>query len=301
MHGGTEPQAVAPRRLARVAVTLVLAVAATLSLSSGARAATIAPGSEYVALGSSIAAGPVLPPLVDSGCLRSGSNYPSLVAEALSLQLVDVTCSGATTANVLSTPQGLAGGASNPVQIDAIGPQTRLVTASIGGNDLQYVGRLTADSCANTPVSDVPGACDALAATPSTIPTDTDYAAVEDHLVQVVETARSRAPLATIVLVDYLPILDPNDRGCALTPLTDTQWQTSYRVATGLAAAFRAAADRTGATLVRASALVGHTPCSADPWMSGFQAPDPTGGPLPYHATEAGMAAVAAEVVRSLA
>lgn len=289
------------RRLARITVALALAAATAMSLSGGAQAATIAAGSEYVAIGSSIAAGPVLPPLVDAGCLRSGSNYPSLVAASLSLRLVDVSCSAATTANVLSTPQGLSGGRSNPVQINAVGPQTRLVTVSIGGNDLQYVGRLTANSCANTPVSALPGICDAIAATPPATPTDADIAAVEGRLVRIVETARSRAPLARVVLVDYLPILDPNNRNCALTPLTDAQWQTSRRVADGLASATQRAAARTGASLVRASAAgIGHTPCSGDPWMSGFQPPGPAGGPLPYHATSAGMAAIAALVVGAL-
>lgn len=289
------------RRFARLAVTASVSVATTLSLSCSAHAATIAPDSQYVALGSSIAAGPILPPLVDVGCLRSGSNYPSLVAKALSLRLVDVTCSSATTANVLSTPQALTGGGSNPVQITAVGPATRLVTASIGGNDLQYVGRLTADSCGNTPVAVLPGICGALAARPAAAPTVADYVAVENRLVQIVDAVRGRAPFARMVLVDYLPILDPNDRTCALTPLTDAQWQTNLRVADGLSSAMQRAADRTGATLVHASALgVGHTPCSPDPWMSGFQPPPPTGGPTPYHATLAGMAAVADAVVRAV-
>lgn len=288
-----------PRHWARAAAAAGLAAASVLTMAGPARAA-IPAGSEYVALGSSIAAGPALAPIVDTGCMRSGSNYPSLVAQRLSLKLDDVSCSAATTANVLSTPQQTSTGAKPP-QIDAVGPDTRLVTASIGGNDLEYVGRLTANSCANTPVTFLPGVCQSLAGQPSGAPSDSAYTGVENRLVQIVQAARSRAPQATVALVDYLPVLDPNNRNCPLTPLTDAQWTTSLRVAEGLAAATARAASRTGAVLVRASAAgASHTPCSSDPWMNGFQLSNPLDGPIQYHATHDGMAGVAQEVVNAI-
>ena len=63
--------------------------------------------SRYVALGSSVAAGPGIRPSADGAPFRAGRsarNYPHLVAEQLGLDLVDVTYSGATTANVLTDP-----------------------------------------------------------------------------------------------------------------------------------------------------------------------------------------------------
>ena len=61
---------------------------------------------KYVALGSSMAAGPGIPPRDKSApfrAARSAANYPHLVAQRLGLDLVDVTYSGATTAHVLTS------------------------------------------------------------------------------------------------------------------------------------------------------------------------------------------------------
>ena len=55
--------------------------------------------------------------------------------------MVDVSCSGATTAHILKRWGGL------PPQIDAVTPAARLVTVTIGGNDVGYVGGLMAASC----------------------------------------------------------------------------------------------------------------------------------------------------------
>ena len=58
----------------------------------------------YVALGSSMAAGPGIPPRVPGSprsAGRSARNYAHLVAESLGVGLLDVTYSGATTAHVL--------------------------------------------------------------------------------------------------------------------------------------------------------------------------------------------------------
>ena len=60
----------------------------------------IPPGGSYVAMGSSYAAGPGILPVEHWGAMRSGRNYPHQVAQALSLRLTDVTCSGATTSNI---------------------------------------------------------------------------------------------------------------------------------------------------------------------------------------------------------
>ena len=101
--------------------------------------------SRYVALGSSVAAGPGIRPSADGAPFRAGRsarNYPHLVAERLGLDLVDVTYSGATTANVLTDPQNGA-----PPQADALDGSEDLVTVTIGGNDAGYVPLLMAAGC----------------------------------------------------------------------------------------------------------------------------------------------------------
>jgi lysophospholipase L1-like esterase len=97
-------------------------------------------GLRYVALGDSYASGYGIGPASAGsapGCGQSAADYPRIVAQALHLRITDVTCAGATTANVISTPESTASGAVAP-QSDALGPATRLVTITIGGNDLGF-------------------------------------------------------------------------------------------------------------------------------------------------------------------
>ena len=101
-----------------------------------------APVKRYVALGSSMAAGPGIRPRVAGSpraAGRSARNYPHLVAQALGFDLVDVTFSGATTANILTESQRGA-----PPQAEALDGTETLVTVTIGGNDVGYVPMLFA-------------------------------------------------------------------------------------------------------------------------------------------------------------
>ena len=82
----------------------------------------------YVALGSSMAAGPGIRPSAAGAPFRSGRsarNYAHLVAERLNLDLVDVTFSGATTAHVLADRQRSA-----QPQIEALDGSEDLVTVT---------------------------------------------------------------------------------------------------------------------------------------------------------------------------
>ncbi len=111
-------------------------------------------GSHYVAMGSSFAAGPGLPPRAPGSPRRAGRsarNYAHLVASALGLDLHDVTYSGATTGDILGPSA-----AGQPAQLDAVTPATRLVTITAGGNDVGFVPRLTLASLP-WPVRALPG------------------------------------------------------------------------------------------------------------------------------------------------
>jgi hypothetical protein len=94
-------------------------------------------GSHYVAIGSSYAAGPGIPKRAPGSprlAGRSTGNYAHHVAGALSLDLEDVTYSGATTADLLArSAKGQA------AQLDAVTPTTRRVTITAGGNDVGFL------------------------------------------------------------------------------------------------------------------------------------------------------------------
>jgi lysophospholipase L1-like esterase len=262
----------------------------------------IAPGSRYVAIGSSYAAGAGIRPVINRGAFRSGRNYPHQVAAALSLELTDVTCSGATTDNILRTPQRTLTG-TLPPQVSAVTPDTRLVTITAGGNDAGYIGALTRVSLANLAERHLPGLrphSARLAAWAGEIPEPSRFVPVADALTRVVADVRSRAPEARVVLVDY-PVVVDDDSGHHdhQLPLTPDQIRKVGIAGAALAAAFERAATVTGAGLVTASlASVGHGADAKEPWVTGVRFGNPLlGGPVSWHPNLTGATAIARLVV----
>ena len=99
------------------------------------KGSAIAAGDEYVALGDSYTSAPGVGDATgDPGCQQTDANYPHLLAERLDLELTDVSCGGATTAN-LTGPQTLPGGGTAAPQLDALSDDTDLVTFRIGANN----------------------------------------------------------------------------------------------------------------------------------------------------------------------
>ena len=260
----------------------------------------------YVALGSSFAAGPGIAPVVHKGALRSGRNYPHQVAEQLSMRLIDVTCTGAKTVDILNAPQRTLRGRMGP-QIDVVTPDAGLVTITVGGNDLDYLGTLTKGSLVNAAAKRLGflprNVTDRLRRSVDYVTPPERFDAVAAALAQVVRQVRIRAPRAQVVLVDYLTVLGPHAGECAQLPLSADQIDEVRRTAAGLAGAFHRAAVTSGADLVKASeASLEHGVCSADPWITGFHWGNPlAGGPIPYHPTLTGMTAIADLVVAQIA
>ncbi len=252
-------------------------------------------GGRYVALGSSMAAGPgIKPTAADAprGAGRSAVNYPHLVASRLSYELVDVTFSGATTANILSDRQLGA-----PPQIDALDGSESLATVTIGGNDAGYFAMLYAAGLPRWTRS-VPILGGILR---QQLDVDARTAAltrVGDALRSVGAEVKRRAPGARVVFVDYLTLLPPP--GTPARPLPDDYVEAGRVVAATLERLTAEAAADTGCELVRAGAASrDHHPWSDDPWMSGFGLPRP-GRVAPLHPNAAGMRAVADLVVDQL-
>ena len=238
----------------------------------------------YVALGSSMAAGPGIRPSAPGapfGSGRSARNYAHLVGERLQLDLLDVTFSGATTAHVLTERQRGA----RP-QIDALDGSEELVTVTIGGNDVGYVPLLMAATLPR-PARLFP----AIGALFDRDLREQALGGVGDSLRAVGTAVRQRAPRARVVFVDYLTLLPPD--GSAAPPLSATDAELGRHVATRLEEATAAAAQATDCELVRAGqASRDHHPWSTDPWTVGAGWPLPW-RPTPFHPNAAGMRAVA--------
>ncbi len=160
-------------------------------------------------MGDSVAAEPEVPdPAPPPGCQKSTNNYPAVLARRIKpTSLADVTCSGATAADITSRAQQTSDGAEPP-QIEALRPDTTLVTITIGGNDVGlasdasqcYAASLDAPPCKDKFVSD--GADSISAAIEANVPA---WAAMIDDV-------RAKAPGARIVLVGYPTYIRPG--GC---------------------------------------------------------------------------------------
>jgi hypothetical protein len=70
------------------------------------------------------------------------SKLPHLLAATLGADLIDLTVSGATTANILDQPQLTEGGLSYAPQVSGLPPGADLVTITAGGNDLLFIGSM---------------------------------------------------------------------------------------------------------------------------------------------------------------
>ena len=249
----------------------------------------------YVALGSSMAAGPGIRPRAAgtprwSG--RSARNYPHLVAKRLNLDLIDVIFSGATTAHVLTDRQRGA-----PPQIDALDGSESMVTITIGGNDVGYIPLLMAASLPR-PVRHVPLLGARIAELLDRDARDRALAAVFDALCALGRAVRQRAAGARVFFVDYPTVLPPP--GTPAAPLSDPVADLGRHMAGTLERLTAEAAAATGCEVVRAAAASRqHHAWSAEPWTTRparYGVPLP-GRPAPLHPNAAGMRAVAELVV----
>jgi lysophospholipase L1-like esterase len=223
----------------------------------------------YVALGDSYTAAPGVP-VTDPGdpCFRSDHNYPRLVAEQLPrTELIDVSCSGATTA-AMTTAQ--IDDARVAPQFDALSDDTDLVTIGIGGND----EALFLDwyyQCARLAPSDPQGSPCA----------DSNRTSAGDELLDrvpqirknvsaVLDEAKDSAPNATIVVVTY-PRVFPDKGTCELAAAYATGDHAYLNsIVKALSDALIAAAKDADVEWVDVyQASRGHDICAEKPWVNG--------------------------------
>ena len=258
---------------------------ATAAFSQNTPAAALAQGAKYVALGSSFAAGPGVATQLGT-CGRSDHNYSHLIAAALGLSLTDVSCNGATTANILNTPQGDA----SP-QIDAVSRDTALVTITIGGNDISFTSSTFA--CAGKAPDEH---CTA----------NLDQAAIREAVNQLptelgamLDAVKAKAPQARIVLVTYPRVFPLDAINCPELELSSND--TVYLAALGqkLENAFVSATSSRQSLIADAYVLAeGHGPCATNErWVNGANVAD-TG--IRFHPTAEGHIEMARLVLAAL-
>lgn len=244
------------------------------------------PAAHYVAMGSSFAAGPGLTPRAAGSptrCWQSAKNYAHLLADKMDFNLTDMSCSGATTHHILGPWNEL------PAQISAVGAGTALVTITIGGNDINYIGGLIAASCQR--LADEGKQTQKCFTAPQ--PTKEDFVAVEQQLKRIATEVHARAPQARVIFVNYFSVL-PEGPPCENTPLSARQAEAFLTLGKRLERITARAAEASGADILDAAALTrNHHACAADPWITGYR-PDPDWAlQAPYHAKQQAMTHVA--------
>ncbi|MCO1597503.1 SGNH/GDSL hydrolase family protein [Micromonospora sp. RHAY321] len=207
----TRPRLPILRAATRLAALAAATAGVLLALTTPANAAV--PAGRYVALGDSYAAGPLIPTQVDLNCLRSNRNYPSLVAaSAGSSPLVDVSCSGATTDDILYGGSGQLG-IEVPPQLNAVTPDTALVTVQIGGNDIGFSGII--GDCAEASLSSPLGSpCKDRYTAGGTDQLQARIAAAAPKVTAVLQAVRRAAPGARVAVLGYPAILPDTGYGC---------------------------------------------------------------------------------------
>ncbi len=247
---------------------------------------------QYVALGSSFAAGiglgsraPGSPRL----CMRTVNSYPQQLARLTGLSLVDVTSSGAKTKHVLHGGQYFQG-----AQLDALDSETELVTITIGGNYINYVGDLAFLAARHgrgvfgwllRKFWKGPAAVD-----------ERNWAELKANLFAMLQEIRRRSPNARVIVVTYPTILPPEGT-CPALELTAAEVTMMRPVGIRLAEVTRTASLEAGAEILDLEKLsANHHACAPEPWVHGWQKSAGT----KFHPSLAGTGATAKAILQLL-
>ena len=270
------PHSPRARRSALLLVALVLGLTAACSSATGGSRSTTAgqtsggapsagSGRSYVALGDSYSSAPLVPTTdVADGCFRSSNNYASLVAKALPARLVDRTCGGAQTRDLLGKQYPAV-----PPQLDALRPTTDLVTIGIGGNDAGVFTSLVGQ-CSQLAAQDPEGhPCRTAMSSSGRDRLLTALDGTRKRVTQALVEVKQRSPEAQVLVVGYPQIISADSR-CRQLPLAAGDYAYAERVNARLASAVQQAAAATGTTYVDVwKASQGHDICAKDPWING--------------------------------
>ncbi|MDT0377523.1 SGNH/GDSL hydrolase family protein [Streptomyces sp. DSM 42041] len=242
-------------RLLRVLVAAVMALAATMTVAGTAQAADeTALAGKYVALGDSYAVAPGTWTYddPDDPCRRGPLTYPRLWAAAHpSVDFVEASCSGATTADILNT------------QVGSLTADTTLVTLQVGGNDVGFVEVLT--NCILT--IDDQDCLDGVA-----LAKQAANGVLSPALQQTYAAVRAKAPNAQVIVVGY-PRLYTIGGDCGILGLSDRERTALNSAADTLAGIMSSRAAEAGFTFLDARPIFDpHTLCSGNSeWVTSLE------------------------------
>jgi lysophospholipase L1-like esterase len=272
---------------------VLLGALAVLALGAGTSGAA---GLRYVALGDSYsAASGVLPPDLTAPpqCLRSTRNYPHVLAAQTGAELRDVTCGAADTGDFFESQYpGVV------PQLDALAPDTQLVTMTIGGND-SNVFIETILSCGSLGVLSLGqgSPCrDRYGSSFEATIRDTTY----PSLVRALGAVRAAAPRARVAILGYPWIMPPTGGCFDEMPVAAGDVPYVRGIQATLNDAVKRAAAATGATYVNMNKVSeGHDACQApgvrwvEPVLQGTNA-------VIVHPNALGESAMAAQAIKVL-
>ncbi|GHE37830.1 lipase 1 [Streptomyces capitiformicae] len=240
------------RRITAAVAAGLMTFAGLVAAGAPAQAATEA---EYVALGDSYASG------VGAGsydassgdCKRSTKNYPRLWAAANpEYSLKDVTCSGATIADVRAD------------QLSALSASTNLVTLTVGGNDAQF------STVVQTCLTDTENACALATGWMS------QYARNQlvDELTGLYKDIKARSPKALILVFGYPQTLSTSGV-CSPIELSAKKRAGMNGLADALAEGTQKATVDAGVYFIdMRKQFTGHGACGTDPWVHSVNVSD---------------------------
>jgi lysophospholipase L1-like esterase len=195
-----------------------------------------------------------------------------------------MSCSGANTKHVLQGGQML-----QDAQLSAVNEETELVTVTIGGNDVSYMGNLLALGCDSRTrlYARLLGACHVK----PDEQVEKSFAALPDQLAQIAQQVHARAPKARLIFVNYFTVL-PESGTCERLGLSAEAADKMRTVAKRLADITRDVAAANHAELFDLATLsASHNVCAPDPWLAGMHPAAVLAAPL--HPNLEGMKAAA--------
>jgi len=254
-----------------------------------------------VALGDSYTSGDGISPAsptAPADCAQSAADYPHLTAAAEGWALTDVSCAGATSADMTTAQYG-----DQPPQFSRLSSSDNIVSVGIGGNDNNlFTGALV--DCGITDILDflnIGSPCKAVHGNTFVDDVANDAATIGG----VIQGIHARAPHATVFVVGYPDILPQNGNCYPTMPLTSGDTSYLNALEKDLNGMLRSEADAQHATFVDTfTQSIGHDACKSTStrWVNPIIA---SGGgisvhPNPTGASEMGVALRAAVAAHGL-